>query len=374
MTSNVVPGFKSYSFRLTIVKEKKYWLFLSFLFVIAFFVYPYPDIARWFAFCLAAYSVIANDSLQTIGTFIASNGRQQWWKLWLFIGTLFLLTVTISWLAWDGDVTYQRLASKGFENTPSSFGFLQVAAPIFLLIVTRLRMPVSTTFLLLSSFTTSSHAIGDVLLKSLCGYALAFIVSFLLWRELSGFIRKLLKGKAVHAWMVAQWITSGILWCIWIMQDAANIAVYLPRSLNLNEFLFFAGFIFFGLAIIFYLRGDKIQQVINEKTKVSDVRAATMIDLVYAIILIIFQWISTIPMSTTWVFLGLLAGRELGITIAERKNRFPRTLQLIRKDLVHAVIGLIISIIIALLVNPHVQKELSVIINYFMQTIEILSN
>jgi phosphate/sulfate permease len=184
----------------------------------------------------------------------------------------------------------------------------------------------------------------------------------------------LLKGKAVHAWMVAQWITSGILWCIWIMQDAANIAVYLPRSLNLNEFLFFAGFIFFGLAIIFYLRGDKIQQVINEKTKVSDVRAATMIDLVYAIILIIFQWISTIPMSTTWVFLGLLAGRELGITIAERKNRFPRTLQLIRKDLVHAVIGLIISIIIALLVNPHVQKELSVIINYFMQTIEIFSN
>lgn len=40
-----------------------------------------------------------------------------------------------------------------------------------------------------------------------------------------------------------------------------------------------------------------------------------MVYFVYAIILIYFKEISNIPMSTTWVFLDLLGGRELTITI-----------------------------------------------------------
>jgi hypothetical protein len=36
-----------------------------------------------------------------------------------------------------------------------------------------------------------------------------------------------------------QWITSGTLWAVWVMQDAANIAVFLPRSLSIGQFLGF---------------------------------------------------------------------------------------------------------------------------------------
>ena len=36
-------------------------------------VYPYPAVAMWCVFFMASYSAIANDSIQTIGTFIASN-------------------------------------------------------------------------------------------------------------------------------------------------------------------------------------------------------------------------------------------------------------------------------------------------------------
>jgi phosphate/sulfate permease len=342
---------------LLIRKERHFLIITSFLFLIAGIFYPYPHIAMWIGFALAGYSAIANDSIQTIGTFIASNGHRTWWYLWLYIGLIFVVTVAVSWLLFDGDVTYARLSTKGFEAAPTQFSFLQIAAPIFLLVLTRMKMPVSTTFLLLSSFTTSTHAIVDVLEKSFLGYIIAFFTAVATWYLLSGFIKRMLKGKAHRAWDVAQWITSGTLWSIWIMQDAANIAVYLPRQLNLYQFLAFTGFIFFGLSIIFYLKGDKIQEVVNEKTDVKDVRAATLIDLVYAVILILFQWISTVPMSTTWVFIGLLGGRELVLKIQAVKKNLNTTFRMIRKDVFYAFLGLCISILIALAANPVVQAE-----------------
>ena len=42
-------------------------------------------------------------------------------------------------------------------------------------------------------------------------------------------------------------------------------------------------------------------------------RSATIIDFTYALILWYFKQYNDIPMSTTWVFVGLLCGRELAI-------------------------------------------------------------
>lgn len=350
-------------------KEKNFLILISVFFLIAGIFFPYPQIAMWIGFALAGYSAIANDSIQTIGTFIASNAHRKWWQLWLYIGLIFVVTVSISWILFEGDVTFQRLSTKGFERAPQEFAFLQIAAPIFLLIITRLKMPVSTTFLLLSSFTTSSHAIVDVLEKSLLGYIIAFTTAIAAWYFMSALIKRLLKGKAHRAWDIAQWVTSGTLWAIWIMQDAANIAVYLPRQLNLYQFLAFTSFIFFGLGMIFFLKGDKIQEVVNEKSGVKDVRAATLIDLVYALILIVFQWISTVPMSTTWVFIGLLGGRELAMKIHGSKRERKKTFMMIRKDVLFALIGLSISVLIAGIVNPVVQEEL---LSHFHRLVDAL--
>lgn len=343
-------------------KEKRFILFIGICFLIVGMVYPYAHIARWIGFGLAAYSAVANDSIQTIGTFIASNGQKKWYWLWLFIGVVFLATVTYSWVMFDGDVSYQRLASKGFSETPQSFAFLQIAAPLFLLIITRLKMPVSTTFLLLSSFTTSASAINGVLQKSILGYVIAFFSAFVIWIILQKTLKKAFKGVAHGSWTVAQWITTGFLWSLWIMQDAANIAVFLPRSLDLNEFLVFSGTVFFGLGIIFYLKGDKIQEIVEEKSEVKDVRAATVIDMVYTMILIIFTWVNTVPMSTTWVFIGLLGGRELAIKIRAKERLLP-IWKLIGKDLAYAIIGLAISILIAAAANDKVAESLFSLFN-----------
>src|SRR5690606_17285959 len=132
--------------------------------------------------------------------------------------------------------------------------------------------------------------------------------------------KNIFRGKPARWWMPVQWATSGALWYTWLSQDAANIAVFLPRSLNVYQFIAFVSFIFFGLGVLFYLRGDKIQKVVTEKSGIADIRAATIVDFIYALLLFYFKTLSTIPMSTTWVFIGLLGGRELAISISKKRR------------------------------------------------------
>ncbi len=343
-------------------KERNYLYLLLVLTFICGVFYPYPKIAMWIAFGLAGYSAIANDSIQTIGTFISSNSHRKWYHLWLFMGLIFLVTVSYSWVTYGGDVSYERLNTPGLDIAPESFTFLQVAAPIILLILTRLRMPVSTSILLLSAFSTKASSIGSILEKSFIGYILAFILAIIIWGLTSRIFEKYVKKQPSDFWVPLQWITSGTLWAVWIMQDAANIAVVLPRSLDLIQFVAFALFIFLGLGLLFYLKGDKIQSIVNEKADITDVRAATIVDLVYACLLYYLKVVNTIPISTTWVFIGLLGGRELAISYM-KKNKEARTKgllkswKLIRKDALYAAIGLIISLILALSINEEMRSQ-----------------
>lgn len=362
-SSSFVESLIPTSFYHLIKQERIFIGLIGLFFFVAGVVFPYAEIAMWVGFIFAGYSAIANDSIQTIGTFLASNQDKKWWILWVYIGGIFLVTVTVSWVLFDGDVSYQRLTSKGFSESPTSFTFLQVAAPVFLLILTRMRMPVSTTFLLLSCFAASAEDITSVLGKSLSGYFLAFVAGLVVWLIVTKSLeKKFSTTKAAPFWLPIQWITSGSLWAVWVMQDAANVAVYLPRSLSFGQFLGFALFIFFGLGLLFYLRGDKIQQIVTEKSRVTDIRSATIIDFIYAILLTYKLTVSTVPMSTTWVFLGLLAGREIGMSITgDKKNTgqpIAKVLKMIFKDLSYALFGLLVSILLAISINADVRAEL----------------
>lgn len=341
--------------------ERNFLLFLGASFFLVGMVYDLPPIAMWVGFAFAGYSAVANDSIQTLGTFIASNRGKPWWLLWAFIGGIFLLTAGWSWVNYGGDVSYGRLASKGFETAPTDFYFLQIAAPLFLMILTRLRMPVSTTFLLLSSFAASGKSIWAVTAKSLSGYAIAFAVAIFLWMALGPWMKRAFTGKPAAWWRPAQWITTGFLWSVWLQQDAANVAVYLPRSLSFTQFAAFAGFIFIGLGILFKMGGERIQEVVDEKSSVVDVRAATVIDFIYAVILYVFKIWSNIPMSTTWVFVGLLGGRELGMALS-RSGEDGRSLKdagfLMGRDLLSVTVGFLISLILAAAINPTVRNAL----------------
>ncbi|MCA9539912.1 MAG: hypothetical protein KC620_13535 [Myxococcales bacterium] len=342
--------------------RERYFLILI---AIGFFVvgatYQTPSVAMWIGFAIAGYSAVANDSIQTLGTFIASNQKTPWWLMWLFVGGIFLITVGYSWYTYDGDVSYQRLMSPGFETAPTHFEFLHIAAPIFLLILTRLRMPVSTTFLLLTCFATKGKGIMDVTLKSVGGYGIAFVCALVVWLAFGPAMKRWFRGKAHPLWVVAQWGSAGFLWSVWLMQDAANIAVYLPRSLSFNQFAVFGIVIFIGLGVLLRMGGEKVQEVVDEKADVVEVRAATMINLIYGVILYVFKEVSKVPMSTTWVFVGLLAGREIAMAVRrsgaeERSVRF--ALRLVVRDLVYVTIGFIVALALAAVINPVVGKAL----------------
>jgi hypothetical protein len=62
-------------------------------------------------------------------------------------------------------------------------------------------------------------------------------------------------------------------------------------------------------------------------------------------ILMIFQQISNLPMSTTWVFLGLLAGREIILNVLTfRDVPYLDTFRKVGKDVILASLGIAVSI------------------------------
>ena len=344
-----------------LVKERTFLGIIMVGIIVAGISTGYGRAAMWVGFFFAAYATVANDSIQSLGTFIESNKARKWWILWLFVGSIFLVTVTWSFLHYDGDVTYQRLLNPDGTSDyphPEKFSFFQIIAPLVLLILTRMRMPVSTTFLILSVFSADTSGITSVVGKSLSGYVMAFVLSFAVWYLSYNAIRKFFKSRKAHTgWMAVQWIVSGSLWAVWVMQDGANIAVFLPRHQSLFQFIIFAVTIFLGLGLLFYLRGDRIQEVVSEKSRISDIRAATLVDLTYVLLLIYKLFISTVPMSTTWVFLGVIGGREIAISLARKKKgkkHRKKAFKLIARDFIYAFLGLIISVALAAAANKSI--------------------
>lgn len=267
----------------------------------------------WFGFALAGYAVVGNDSLQTLGTFLSSNEERPWYVLWAFAGSILTFTLVYGWYYYNGDVSYGRLAKYAFiENMDWPY----LLPPLVLMLLTRTGIPVSTTFMVLTFFKPSG--LLDMTLKSLLGYALAFVLAILIWQ----LITRLLDKRFIYndmtlnerrIWTTIQWASTGFLWGQWLIQDFANIFVYLPRTLTGNEMAISLGLLLVMLGYIFYSRGGKIQRIVKAKTNTVDIRSASIIDFLYALVLLFFKEFSNVPMSTTWVFIGLLAGREIAI-------------------------------------------------------------
>lgn len=295
-------------------------------------------------FLLAAYSVIANDSVQTLGTFIASNIRIfKWYWLWLAASLVMVVTVTYGWVVNDGDISYGRLN----KIPPVEIQWYHAAAPMVLVFLTRIGIPVSTTFLVLSTFATTV-VLEKMLVKSVVGYGVAAVTAYAIWMIVSRFLNeKYDKVPKEHRtrWRILQWLATGFLWYSWLSHDMANIAVFLPRQLPVEMLIGVLAILSAGLAYIFYSSGGKIQKIVLEKSGTRFMRSATIIDFVYAILLIYFKEMNSIPMSTTWVFVGLLTGRELAIATTYRATyHLGYVFPLIGKDFLKMMIGLGISV------------------------------
>ncbi|MGF1454303.1 MAG: hypothetical protein ACFB6R_02875 [Alphaproteobacteria bacterium] len=305
------------------------------------------SIMMFVGFMFAAYSIVANDAIQTLGTFLSSNSHRPWWLLWLYASTILTGVLVYGWFVNYGDVAYGRLAK--FPEPEGGVTWIHVIPPIFILLLTRFGIPVSTTFLVLTVFApTNTQA---VLMKSVLGYGVAIGVGLLVYLAVSRLLEKRFMESAGDKpgwyWVVFQWASTGFLWSQWLIQDLANIFVYLPRELDASVLVFSVVFMLLLHAIIFARRGGEIQKIVTSKTNTTDIRAATIIDLIYAFILLYFKQISNIPMSTTWVFLGLLAGREIALTLMVQHRPIFQSVKMAVQDLARALLGLAVSFALA---------------------------
>ena len=300
-------------------------------------------------FTLASYSVIANDSVQTLGTWIASNSNKfKWYFMWMAASLVLLFTLWYGWFVNNGDISYGRLTKIPYQTVE----WYHAVAPMILVALTRFGVPVSTTFLVLSAFA-STVVLEKVLLKSAMGYMVAAAAAYLIWLAVSKFweTKKEIPESHEKWWRVAQWCTTGWLWFTWLSHDMANIAVFLPRQISVEVMLLISGVFVIGLAYMFHEKGGKIQEIVLSKTNVSYVRSATLVDLIYSIILWYFKGYNNIPMSTTWVFVGLLAGRELAFATINGKYKFKTVFPLVGRDFFKMMIGLALSVAIVLAIH-----------------------
>ena len=305
-------------------------------------------IYMYVGFLLAAYSVIANDSIQTLGTFLASNKAHfKWYTLWVAASIMMVFTIVYGWVNYNGDISYGRLTRIPFQEVQ----WYHAMAPAVLLLLTRKGIPVSTTFLVLSAFA-SFTVLEKVLMKSIVGYGVAALAAYVIWVVLERYINeKQDHPEHVKFWRVGQWVTSGWLWFAWLQHDMANIAVFLPRQLMVGDLMMVLISSVAILGYVFYTGGGRIQEVVINKHGTRFARSSTIINLVYAFILFFFKELNDLPMSTTWVFVGLLTGRELAISSVIENYKFKYVFPIIAKDFGKMMFGLGASVAIVLIIH-----------------------
>ena len=334
-------------------------------------------VVLWWGVALASYSVVGHDVIQTLGTFLTSNEKKvKWYILWAFAAVVMIAALLNGWA--QNDIDYGRLDKF---TMPEVYHWYYLLPPIVLLLITRSGIPVSTTFMILTLFSLdkipgdlptmmgtvfdTDAKLGGMIQKSIMGYVVAFTSGIVFYLAVTQFTEKyflknpIKEGTERLVWTILQWSATAFLWFQWLTQDLANIYIYLKggNELNVLEFIFSLLILVGLLGYIFYSKGGKVQNVVRVKTNTADIRAATFIDFIYGIILYIFKYNylglfeGKLPMSTTWVFIGLLAGRELGVRIIVDKKLRKETLTMVFADLGKVFFGLLVSVILVFIIK-----------------------
>jgi hypothetical protein len=268
--------------------------------------------------------------------------------MWGAASAVLIWALWYGWYMYGGDISYGRLNKIPFQEIQ----WYHAAAPGLLLLLTRIGVPVSTSFLVLSAFA-STFILEKMLMKSMMGYAVAAVAAYALWLGITKILDEDKPVKEEHKvyWRVGQWFTTGFLWWTWLSHDMANIAVFLPREIPIDLMLVISAVFVAGLWYMFREGGGKIQNIVLEKHNTRYVRSATIIDGVYWLILFFFKELNDIPMSTTWVFVGLLCGRELAMATMTGKEKFKVVFPLIGKDFLKMMVGLAASVGVVLSIH-----------------------
>lgn len=263
----------------------------------------------------------------------------------------YLVAFLASFVMWILVEFILKTAKKSTSKTISLLWMMvkaAIAAAVIMVLLGYVVIP-----MLLSSFP--NLAIPEVTNVQLALYSLvAFLFTLGIFNEIETDDST---SRSSVFWRIAQTFTTALLFGTWLMHDMVNIAVFLPTGFGLEIMLLISALFVLGLAYTFYINGGPVWNIVTKKTSTNEIVAATMIDLVYFVILLIFKDWSNIPMSTTWVFVWLLAGRQFGIRAINRIDkvewggRMNLAFKEAWKDFSKIMVGLGISVIALLIVR-----------------------
>lgn len=292
--------------------------------------------------------MIGNDALQTLGPFLASSrGRTPRPLQAAFLCGVLCLVLLVGWNAGGGDPAWGRLECFPL---PERVGWIDLLPPLAVLALTQLGAPVSTSFLVLTAFSPAN--LPALLLRSLLGYGLALLAGALLYGSVGWLLERAEPGERrwPALWLALQWLATGWLWGQWLVQDLANLYIYLPRRLDGAAMGLSLAALCAGVCLLLAEDGGAIQRRIRSKSNADDPRSSALIATVYGLILFALGQLSPQPLSTTWVFLGLLAGRELALLARLGRRSGGEVALMLAGDAGRSALGLGVSVAVALAV------------------------
>lgn len=207
----------------------------------------------WLGFFLAAYSVVGNDVIQTLGTFLTSNETTKpWYVLWAFASTILVMTLVIgyNYVGWfesglpEAEQTVYPIAFGRLDKfaMPTVYHWYYLLPPLVLLTITRVGIPISTTFMILTLFSLENIPVelgemaasvfdreaklGGMIFKSFMGYMISFATAIFVYLAITKFSEQKFLDKPLTAdkrklWVVLQWFSTGFLWFQWLTQDSS---------------------------------------------------------------------------------------------------------------------------------------------------------
>ena len=112
------------------------------------------DITVWMliGFIFAVYAVTANDSVQTLGTYLSSNRDVKWYWMFAFMGSIFVATMSHGFSS--GDPAFGRLTKFTYVEPQ----WYHALAPLVLVFLTRFKN------------TSIDHILGVISICIKCGY------------------------------------------------------------------------------------------------------------------------------------------------------------------------------------------------------------
>lgn len=309
------------------------------------------NIFQWIATIMSVFAVMSSDSIQTIGTYLSTHRETSWKKHFVFIGSTIAIAIILSWIFFNRQLHFNVLENIPYNNDLS---YIYIIPPLALLILARCGIPASSTFIILSSFT-SKGGIVHMINKTFSSYCFAFLFFAYFWF----FILKIYKDelyndenkKLMNKWKLAQKMTTVILLLSWLFFSLANMVLFLPRTFSFYNLCLFLFLVLSTLAVVLINKGGKLQDMINKKQDSKNIKVSTLINSVYAGVLILSKALSNTPISTTFVLLGILAGKELTTTYYSDNHSLVSTkyrycIANILRDLNKAILGIIISLIV----------------------------